>query len=270
MGIWIQHFLPDTAEITYNFLFNFEDGHALDFLARFYHTLRFWLVICVLSIVLGTSCVLARCTDRSGNTSHRIASLWGRLICRLSGVRVAISGLEHIDPERAHVFVANHQSYFDIFALTGYLPIQLRWVAKSSLFRIPFVGWAMWAEGSVSVDREDRKSAYRSFLAAIEKIKSGCSIVIFPEGTRSVDGVVGEFKKGGHLLAIRSQAPMVPVAIVGSGGIIKKGGITVRPEPIKIIISPPIAVENLSPEDRDGILDHVRGIICKSLEENAP
>lgn len=262
--------MPDTAELTCNFFFNFGDGYALDFLARFYHTLRFWLVICTLSIVLGTLCVFARCTDRSGNTSHRISSLWGRLICRLSGVRVVISGLEHIDPERAHIFVANHQSYFDVFALTGYLPIQLRWVAKAALFRIPFIGWAMWAEGSISVEREDRKSAYRSFLAAIEKIKSGYSIVIFPEGTRSADGAIGEFKKGGHLLAIRSRVPMIPVAIAGSGGIIKKGGITVRPGTIKIIISPPIAVENLSPEDRNGILDRVREIICKNLGENAP
>ncbi|MFQ5672613.1 MAG: lysophospholipid acyltransferase family protein [Nitrospinales bacterium] len=240
----------------------------MKFLAPFLYTLRFWIIITLLSIVFGTLSVLAGCVDTSGNTSHHIASLWARLICRLNGIRVEIIGLENVCFDHAQVFVANHQSYFDIFALTGYLPAQIRWMAKSSLFWIPFVGWAMYAEGSIAVNRQDRKNAYKSFLACVEKIRAGYSVVIFPEGTRSVDGTLGAFKKGGQLLAARAQAPMVPVTIIGSGRIIKKNSIVLRPGPVRVIISPPLAVEELSSKKQEQVLEDIRDIIQKNLEEN--
>ncbi|MBI5427651.1 MAG: 1-acyl-sn-glycerol-3-phosphate acyltransferase, partial [Nitrospinae bacterium] len=156
-------------------------------LASIYHTVKFWLIIVFLSIALGTLSLLAWVVDPGGGRSRGIASLWSRLICRLNGVPVKISGLENLSPDQAHIIVANHQSYFDIFALSGYLPVDIVWMAKSALFQIPFVGWAMRAAGYISVEREDKKKAYQAFMEAIEKIKAGFSVVIFPEGTRSED-----------------------------------------------------------------------------------
>ncbi|MBI4389700.1 MAG: 1-acyl-sn-glycerol-3-phosphate acyltransferase, partial [Nitrospinae bacterium] len=198
-------------------------------LSSIYHTVKFWLIIVFLSIALGTVSLLAWTVDPGGGRSRKIASLWSRLICRLNGVPVDISGLENLNPDQAHIIVANHQSYFDIFALSGYLPIDIVWMAKSVLFKIPFVGWAMRAAGYISVEREDKKKAYRAFMEAIDKIKAGFSVVIFPEGTRSEDGEVAPFKKGSHLLALRSGTAMSPVTIVGSGKIIKKGSGVIRP-----------------------------------------
>ncbi|MFQ5716358.1 MAG: lysophospholipid acyltransferase family protein [Nitrospinales bacterium] len=242
----------------------------LDSILSVYHTLRFWTVIILLSIVLGTLSTLARGVDATGGASRNISRLWSRWLCRLNGVRVEIKGLEHVRSEPAQIFVANHQGFFDIFALSGYLPVQLCWVAKSSLFWIPFVGWAMKAAGDIGVNRKDKKKAYQAFLATAEKIKSGHSVVIFPEGTRSPDGSIGEFKKGGHLLAMRTKAPMVPITIIGSGRILTKRSVRVRPHPIQIIISPPLAVENLPPREQKNILEKIREIICENFKANTP
>ncbi len=217
-----------------------------------------------MSIVLGIAALGTAVFDRTGDTAHKIARLWCRLLCEWNGIRVDISGLDNILHDRPQIFVANHQSYFDIFALSGYLPVQLRWVAKSSLFRIPFIGWSMKAAGYVNVNREDRKKAYQAFLETIEKIKSGYSVVVFPEGTRSEDETVGPFKKGSHLLAVRSHVPMVPVTIVGSGKIIRKGSAIIRPGPVRLVISPPLTLGTSSDKKGEEALNAIRDTICET------
>ena len=233
-------------------------------MTSFYHTIRFWTLIVFLTIVLGAVATVGGIFDRSGNFSHRIAQHWSRLICRLNGINVKIIGLENICTDNAQVFIANHQSYFDIFALSGYIPVQIRWMAKSILFQIPLFGLAMKSAGYISVNRENRKKAYESFLKAIEKLNTGSSVVIFPEGTRSLDNKVAEFKKGGHLLAMRSQKPLVPVTIIGTGKIIRKGSGVIHPGPVKIIISPAIEATNFSSKEGETALNTIRDIICKN------
>jgi len=235
-------------------------------MAFLYHTIRFWLIITVLSLLLGVAALLTRMFDASGDTSHRISSLWSRLLCRWNGIDVQVEGLEHVQRNRAQVFVANHQGYFDIFTLSGYLPVQLCWMAKASLFRIPFVGWAMRAADYIPVVRTDRKNAYQAFLSAIEKLKQGYSIVIFPEGTRSEDGRIGEFKKGGTLLALRSGAPVVPVTLVGTGRIMQKGSGVVRPGRVRLVVSPPIESDALRGMKEEQALESIRGTICRTYE----
>ena len=233
-----------------------------------YHTTKFWIIIVLLSLVLGTLAVLARLFDSSNNLSHRISSLWGRWLCTFNGIQVDVEGLEHIRQDQAQVFVANHQGYFDIFALSGFLPVQIRWVAKSSLFKIPFVGWAIAASGYIPVVRGNRKKSYQAFVKTIEKLKAGNSIVIFPEGTRSEDGTIGPFKKGGLLLSVRSGAPLVPVTLLGTGNIIKKGSGIIRPGRIQIIISPPIPSQAVVDEKEENVLHTLRDIICKNYESH--
>ena len=233
-----------------------------------YHTSKFWISTALLSLVLGSLVMLIAVFDRSGNLAHRISSLWSRLVCQLNGIQVDIIGMENVLPDRAQIFVANHQGYFDIFSLSGFLPVQIRWVAKSILFWIPFVGWSMKAAGYAPVDRTNKKKAYQSFLRTIGKLKSGCSVVIFPEGTRSVDGTIGPFKKGGHLLAVRSGAPMVPVTILGTGKIIKKGSGIIRPGSIRIIISPAVYIDSASSCRTEEALQQIRQTIVETYEQN--
>ncbi len=229
-------------------------------------TVRFWVLIVLLSFLLGIISVVVGLFDSTGNFSHRVASLWARLLCRWSGVRIEVTGLEHVLLDRAQIFVANHQSYFDIFALAGYLPVQIRWVAKASLFRIPFLGWSMRAAGYIPVERDNRKKAYQSFLTTVEKIKSGCSVVVFPEGTRSADGSLGPFKKGSHLLAVRSKAPMLPVTIVGSGRIIKKKSMWIRPGTVRIVISKPVMLDENDAGDGEATLNAIRETILHNYK----
>ena len=267
-----NHFFSGTKKLSRHWAGARKEESDLQIFITSFNTIKFWVVITVLSIVLGICCLLCALWDRSGNTSHLISSLWARLLCQLSGIQVEISGLENILQDRAQVFVANHQGFFDIFALSGYLPVQIRWVAKASLFKIPFVGWSMKAAGYISVDRSNKKKAYQSFVATVEKIKQGYSVVIFPEGTRSEDGTVGPFKKGGHLLAVRAKAPMVPLTLIGTGNIIKKRSLVIKPGPVRIIISPPVFSDAATAKDKNGerLLEDIRQTICKTYAENSP
>ena len=232
----------------------------------FYHTLRFWTVIISLSIILGTVAVVLGVFDRSGNQSHKVAALWSRLICRWNGIKVKITGAENILVGQPQIFIANHQGYYDIFALAGYLAVQLRWVSKSVLFRIPFMGWAMTAAGYIPVERNNRKQSYQAFLNTLEAIKAGSSIVVFPEGTRSEDGNIGVFKKGSQLLAQRAKVPMVPVTIIGTQDIIRKGSMLIHPKVVQIIISPCITLEGKDAKKGDEVLQEIRNIICKNFK----
>ena len=231
-----------------------------------YHTLRFWIVIISLSIILGTVATVLGVLDRSGNQSHKVAALWSRLICEWNGIRVEVSGTENILVDQPQIFIANHQGYYDIFALAGYLAVQLRWVSKAVLFRVPFMGWAMRAASYIPVERNNRKQSYQAFLNTLEAIKAGSSIVVFPEGTRSEDGNIGVFKKGSQLLAQRAKVPMVPVTIIGTQDIIRKGSMLIHPKVVQIIISPCITLEGKDAKKGDEILQEIRNIICKNFE----
>ena len=231
-----------------------------------YHTLRFWIVIISLSIILGTVATVLGVFDRSGNQSHKVAALWSRLICEWNGIRVEVSGAENILVDQPQIFIANHQGYYDIFALAGYLAVQLRWVSKAVLFRVPFMGWAMRAASYIPVERNNRKQSYQAFLNTLEAINAGSSIVVFPEGTRSEDGNIGVFKKGSQLLAQRAKVPMVPVTIVGTRDIIRKGSMLFHPGTVRIIISPCIALEEKDAKKGDEILQEIRNIICENFK----
>ena len=125
----------------------------------------------------------------------------------------------------------------------------------------------MWASRYIPVARHNRKKSYEAFMNTVDCIKSGASVVIFPEGTRSENGKIGKFKKGGLLLASRSGAPIVPVTIIGTGSIIRKGSYLVHPGQVKIIISPPIIIS--SKEDETDLSDSIRNIICKCYSKNS-
>jgi 1-acyl-sn-glycerol-3-phosphate acyltransferase len=224
--------------------------------------------VTILSIALGSLSVILRIFDTSGNQSHRVASLWSRLICQWNGIRVEIIGAENILTNQPQIFLANHQGYYDIFALAGYLDVQLRWVSKAILFRIPFMGWAMSAARYISVERNNRKQSYQAFLKTLEAINIGSSIVVFPEGTRSEDGSIGNFKKGSQLLAQRANVPMVPITIIGTRDIIRKGSIIIHPGPIKIIISPHVTLDATNAKKGDKILQIIRNTICKNFRDN--
>ncbi len=226
-----------------------------------------WVIFAISTVLLGTTAILLSLFDPSGNLPHLVARLWGKIQLAAAGTEVEIQGLSHIDPRRSYILVANHQSNFDIFAFVGYLPIQFRWIAKAELFRLPFMGWAMSRTGYIPLERESPKKAYRSMLQAAEKIKNGVSVLIFPEGTRSLDGNLQPFKKGLFLIALKSQAAILPITICGTGKIMSKGEWRIHPGKVRIIIDPPMETAGLSAAEEGELSARVRNILLKNLNQ---
>ena len=182
---------------------------------------------------------LIRSTER-GRVGHHYARLWGKWPFWPIGVKVKVEGMENLKEEGPYIFMSNHQGSYDIFALLGHLPFQFKWLAKKELFSIPFFGWTMAAAGYISIDRKGTRETVEAMNEAAQKIRDGMSVVIFPEGSRSPDGSIQPFKKGGFTLAIKSKVPIVPIAIVGSREIMPKDRLTVTSGEIRIRIGRPI------------------------------
>ncbi len=157
--------------------------------------------------------------------------------------------------------MANHQGAYDIFALLAYLPVDFKWLAKAELFKIPILGWAMGAAGYISIDRKGKKKALDSIEIAIAKIRGGASVLVFPEGTRSPDGQIHPFKRGGFTLAIKAGAPIVPISIRGSREVLPRSSLRVRPGKIEIIVGKPISTDDKSMADRESLMQEVRAAI---------
>lgn len=223
-------------------------------------TLLVWLIGLPFTIFIFIFVIISLAFDRSGSSIHSIGALWGRILLFLSGVTVEIKGTENLLQNSPQIIASNHKGAFDILALQAFIPIQFRWVAKKSLFKIPIIGWSMSLAGYVSIDREKAGSAYKSIERAAEKVKKGVSVLIFPEGTRSSAGSLLPFKRGGFLLAIKSGVPIIPVSIRGTENLMKKDSILIRPGVVKVVIGKPIPV---SDTDEKPLMEMVR----KAIEE---
>jgi 1-acyl-sn-glycerol-3-phosphate acyltransferase len=190
---------------------------------------------------------------------------WSRVELWAAGVRVSVRGMDHVTSERPQIFISNHQSIFDIFAILATIPASVRFVAKRELGRIPIFATAMRAAGHVFIDRGDRRSASRAMRAAGIRMKQqNLSLGLFPEGTRSRDGKLGGFKRGTFALAIETQVPILPVAVDGGWRIVQRSRIV--PGQMYLTVGGAVRTEGLTVDDRDTVLADVRGTIRKALE----
>jgi len=187
---------------------------------------------------------------RGADSVQGLATWWAGSICRVSGVEVAVSGTEQLDPEKPYIFAANHQSQFDILVLQGFLGVNFRWLAKKELFAVPIWGAAMRGAGYIPIDRSHGRKAIKSLDEAAKKIGAGTSVIIFPEGTRSRDGKLHDFKAGAMVLAIKSGVPIVPVAIIGTYAILPKGKLLMNPGKVRIHLGQPIETKIYSTRDK--------------------
>lgn len=198
------------------------------------------------------------------NNVHKVANIWARILLAICSTKVQVIGKENILRGKPQVFMANHQSDFDILITLAYLPGQFRWIAKKELFAIPVFGRAMKSAGYIEIDRQNHEKALQSLDLAALRIREGKSVMTFPEGTRSRDGEIKAFKQGTFYLAIQSGVPIVPISIVGSGDIMPKRSLKVKPGKIKLIIDKPIPVTDYPLENRQELINRVRQVIIRN------
>jgi len=212
--------------------------------------------------------ILVSFATAGGDTMHKVARIWAKCILALSNITVTVKGFSNLKPGRSYIYMANHMSNFDIPVLQAYLPVQFRWLAKAELYKIPIFGYAMKRAGYISIDRSDRKSAIESLNKAVKIIRDGVSVVIFPEGTRSNTNKVQPFKKGGFFLAVDSGVPIIPIIIHGTGRIMPKKKMLIKPGNVTLEIEKPITSSDYTRKTKDDLIEKVRDIILDSFEQN--
>ncbi len=222
-------------------------------MAQTLYTLYVWILFIPLSVLstvfFGLVCLLVAPALGPRRTSRLTAVPWARLGLLLSGIRVELEGMDRIRPGQSYVVVANHLSHLDIWVLYGYLGLDIRWVAKQELRRVPVVGIACVALGHVFIDRSDHDKAMASLDAAKNRITDGTSIIFFPEGTRSYSGEVQAFKKGAFRMARDLDLPVLPVTLSGTRARLRRGSAALNPGPVRMEIHDPIPVHGRSVEE---------------------
>lgn len=223
--------------------------------------------IILFTLVFGSLAILFCILIPNGNPLIWFARPWAASILTVCGTRIRVQGQEHLANLGPAVFITNHQSHFDILGLIRCLPGQYRVIAKKELFRIPVFGWALAIAGFIRIDRSNRDRAIRSLDIAARRIRSGKSVVVFAEGTRSLDGQLRPFKKGGFILAMKSGCPVVPVSISGSRAVLSKNSLDIRGGPIDVVIGEPIDTTNYDYEQRDTLIARVRAAMEAGFTE---
>lgn len=232
--------------------------------------LRFFFVNAFIGIhTIGFSIwgILISIFDRTGSRVHRYTAVpWAKTILWVCGIRLRLMGLENAEDDAPCVYMANHQSYFDIFALLAGLPVDFKFILKKELMKIPILGFAMKRVRYIAIDRGDPRRALISMNKAAQKIRNGASVLIFPEGSRSKDGRVQSFKKGGFHLALKSGCDIVPVSIIGSRDIVPKGSMRVNRGTIDMHIGRPIPIGGWSRRDMDKLINLVRETVIRQMD----
>lgn len=226
------------------------------------------IILVTATFIAGLTVIFAGIFNPYSGLIRITARTWTKSLLWIAGTEIEVVGLENIDREKQYIFMGNHQSHFDVLVLFYSLDMTIRFIAKKELFKIPVFGWALTASGMIKVDRGNRQKAVASIQKAFSKLNRKVSICIFPEGTRSPEGVLLPFKKGGFVMAIDSGIPIVPISISGTKNILRKHSIRLNPGKVKMVISPPVDVTEYKYENRAELADKVRGIVEKNIDEN--
>lgn len=221
------------------------------------------------TIALGLVAIAATLISRSGRPIDVLGRLWSRWIVRACGIELEIEGLERLQPGQSCVLISNHLSNFDIWCTLGFMPFTTRFVAKKELLRLPVFGQALALSDHIVIDRQDPEAAIDKINDAAAGTPEGIGILFYAEGTRSRDGKIHEFKKGGVSLALRSRLPIVPVTVSGTRKFLPRGCAVIRPGGrVRIVLADPIPTADLPFEAREELNQRVRQIVMSNYVED--
>lgn len=224
-------------------------------------------LVVIFTTVFGIADLIASKIDSTGNWQHTIAQYWSKVLLAVGAVKVNLEGIEKIQRNGSYVFASNHLSFADTPIMFANIPCQFRFLAKQSLFKVPFIGYHLRNGGHISVPREDARAAIRAIQEAGRIIRERkISVLLFPEGGRT-DGELRPFKEGAALIAITAGVPIVPVALDGSRQVMPMGSWRMVPGKVTVRIGDPIPTAELNPRSRGELTDKVRAQVEAMLAE---
>ncbi len=230
----------------------------------------YWLILnlIVWTIIHSSLAILVGLVDWSGRGVRWIARSWSRILLSAAGVPYTLKGIEYLDRKQQYIFAGNHESAFDIPLCFAAIPHHIVSLAKIELKRIPVFGWAMYLAGHIFVDRRNRERAIKSMEKAHLSIKRNPrSILVYPEGTRSLDGEIHDFKKGAAVIGISIGLPIIPMAMCGTGAVIRKHSWDLQPQPVELRLGRPIETEGLEYKDRNRLTKELRDRVVELKHE---
>lgn len=219
-------------------------------------------LISIHCIIIAVLTIAVSVIDKKGKLTHYLSKAFGSGILFIAGVKIEIEGINNLNPVDNYIFISNHASYFDIPILMKAIPNNVRFIYKDTLTKIPVLGWGMYLGGYIPISRDNVREAMKSLKKAASRVINGISVVIFPEGTRSADGNLGDFKRGMFILAEEAKVPLVPVTIKGSSEILPKNKFQIKSGRVKVVFN--------RPEDyRKDLnqLDRIKKIIQSNIEK---
>ncbi len=225
------------------------------------------VVLVIATLFMGIALILISLVT-SGGPAYRIMCAWAWLVSKCMGLSFSLRGEDRIVPGNSYIITPNHQSNADILALVRMLPLRFRWVIKKELAKIPVFGWALNRAGAISIDRSNRRQSVQSLQGAKEKLKGGWSVLIYPEGTRSTDGVLLPFKKGAFMMAVQTGIPIIPVTTNGAFKVLPKKTVWFRPGHITVTVGNPIITTGLTEKDVPDLMEKTRAEINRNLDQD--
>lgn len=226
-----------------------------------------WPLIALATALFGIPAIFAALIPPRGDWFLRFARGWARTLLAIAGVRVTVKNSERLPRDRSFVVAANHESFCDVLVLLAHLPMQVRFLAKRGVFRVPILGWSIAAAGFIPVDRDERSRSAAAVEAALKRLRGGRSVVVFPEETRTPSGELLPFKKGAAHLAILSGLPVLPLGLAGTFRVLPRGTLVITPGPVVLAVGDPIEPEGRSRRDRAALTEELSGRIQGLREE---
>jgi 1-acyl-sn-glycerol-3-phosphate acyltransferase len=227
-----------------------------------------WLFLWALmaTLILCIPVIIAALLSRTGNLAFSLSKIWAYIMLAVSFVRTEIKNKAKIVKGQSYVIISNHQSQYDILALVTTLGIQFRWIGKKEVLKIPIFGYALYASRNIFIDRSNTARAIESINKGMDRLPKGAGVMVFAEGTRSADGRIQEFKKGGFMAAIMRQLPILPVTVNGSRRILPKGELVVKPGKIQVVVGDPIDTDGYTTETVQELMDKTRKVVMANFD----
>jgi len=222
-------------------------------------------VVVLSTLMFATFALVLRLFVDSRTASHLAAVPWARLIAWLTPMKVRVEGKENLDPGKSYVLVCNHQSQYDIFVLYGWLGVDFKWVMKGELRKVPGLGAACDRLGHIFIDRSNHRAAVATLEAAQERIVNGTSVIFFPEGTRSRDGRLRQFKKGAFRMALDLGLPILPLTVTGTRDVLPAGTIDLMPGSARLVFHPPVDTFGCEVADVQRLMAETRAAVSSAL-----